>query len=194
MVRSLARSPFAAALCISTPSLATTPLVAQYALAPLSYEPGPLTRVGRLQAGFVCLPKKKLRWRDIARPEDDVLRRRLVEVLGRSGLSVAPPASALFGDPEPVTPYRVRVVVAAMDLRLCVAGLGIGEKKPSGAGMLTVRWETYDRAVRAKIDSVTFDVPIVVAGRDARDASSVFSDAMVEGAERYAEGRRGKSR
>ena len=61
-----------------------------------------------------------------------MLRRRLVAVLGKGGLSVAPPASALFGDPEPVTPYRIRVVVAAMNLKLCVAGLGIGEKKPSG--------------------------------------------------------------
>ena len=184
----------AALLALPSAQAAAPNNVYQYALAPLSYEPGPLAKVGKLRAGFVCLPKKTLRWRDIARPDDDALRRRLVATLDARGLAIAAPASALFGDPEPVTPYRIRVVVTAMDMRLCVAGLGIGEKKPSGAGTLSVRWETYDRVARAKIDAVTFDVPLIIARRDARMASSVFGDAMVTSAEQYAANRADRPR
>jgi hypothetical protein len=146
--------------------------------------------VGKLQAGLLCLPKGKLRWRDVARPEDEVLANRLTAVLDEQGLSVAARADPLFADPAPLTRYRVKVVVERVNLRLCLAGLGIGEKQPSGGGDATVRWETYDRAARVLIDRVRYDVPLIVNGRDARGASGVISDALVDSASRYAKHRK----
>ena len=160
--------------------------VADYAIAAIEYLPTPLEKVGKVQAGLLCLPKGKLRWRDVARPGDDVLATRLTGVLGESGLSVAARADPLFADAAPMTRYRVKVVVERVKLRLCIAGLGIGEKQPSGGGEATVRWETYDRAARARIDTVTFEVPMILNQRDVRGASGVISDALVESAVSYA--------
>lgn len=160
--------------------------VPDYSIAAIEYLPGPLEQVGKLQAGLLCLPKGKLRWRDVARPSDDVMLARLSAVLNKSGLAVSARADRLFADPEPLTTYRIKVVVEAVKLRLCIAGLGIGEMQPKGNGQITVRWETYDRMARTKIDSVTFALPLSIAGRDARGASSVVSDALVETARRYA--------
>ena len=164
--------------------------VADYAIAAIEYLPTPLEKVGKVQAGLLCLPKGKLRWRDVARPGDDVLATRLTGVLGESGLSVAARADPLFADAAPMTRYRVKVVVERVKLRLCLAGLGIGEKQPSGGGEATVRWETYDRAARVRIDAVTFDVPLLVNGRDARGQSGMLGDALVESATRYAKHRK----
>jgi hypothetical protein len=162
-----------------------------YSIAGIEYLPAPSEKVGKVQAGLLCLPKGKLRWRDVARPEDEKLLARLTGVLSERGLSAPPRADRLFADAEPQTSYRVKVVVESMKLRLCVAGLGIGEMQPKGEGQMTVRWETYDRAARTKIDSVTFEVPMNANGRDARGTNSVFSDALVETAVRYAAARKG---
>lgn len=113
--------------------------VADYSIASVEYALSPLDRVGSLQAGLLCLPKGKLRWRDVARPDGETLARKLTDVIGGK-LSVAARADPLFGDPEPPTRYRIRVVIEAVKLRLCIAGLGIGEKQPSGGGVATVRW------------------------------------------------------
>jgi hypothetical protein len=163
---------------------------ADYSIAAIEYRPTPLEQVGKVQAGLLCLPKGKLRWRDVARPEDEVLVGRLSKAIADAGLSVSARADPLFADPAPMTRYRVKVVVERVKLRLCVAGLGIGEKQPSGGGDATVRWETYDRAARVLIDKVSYDVPLIVNGRDARGASGVISDALVDSAVRYAKHRK----
>jgi hypothetical protein len=163
--------------------------VADYSIAAIEYALGPQEKVGKVQAGLLCLPKGKLRWRDVARPEGEVLAKQLTDVLEQAGLSVAKRPDPLFGDPEPLTRYRVKVVLERLKLRLCVAGLGIGEKQPSGEGAATVRWETYDRASRAKIDTVTYDAPMVLKERDARGSSGVIADAFIESAVRYTAGR-----
>lgn len=160
-----------------------------YSIATIEYLPGPLEPVGKLQAGLLCLPKGKLRWRDLARPSDDAMIARLSEILTEGGLAVAARADRLFADPEPQTTYRVKVVVETVKLRLCIGGLGIGEMQPKGEGQMKVRWETYDRQARAKIDSATFDVALAVRGQDARGTAGVVGDAIVETARRYAASR-----
>jgi hypothetical protein len=161
-----------------------------YSIAAIDYLPTPLEQVGTVKAGLLCLPKGKLRWRDVARPEDEVLRRRLIDVVGKNGILVAPPANTLFGDPEPATTYRIRVVVADAKLKLCVAGdvllLGKVGRAPHTVGTITVRWETYDRVARQMTDTVSYDIPVDDAAADARTASHVISDALVESARRYA--------
>jgi hypothetical protein len=164
--------------------------VADYAIAAVEYRPTPLEQVGKVQAGLLCLPKGKLRWRDLAPPENEAMARRLTSVLDDQGLSVAARADPLFADSAPLTRYRVKVVVERVKLRLCLAGLGIGEKQPSGGGDATVRWETYDRAARALIDKVSYEVPLIVNGRDARGNSDIIRDALVESAARYTQHRK----
>jgi hypothetical protein len=165
--------------------------VAEYSIAAIEYLPTPLEKVGKVQAGLLCLPKGKLRWRDVARPEDEKLLTRLTEVLIAGGLSAPKRADRLFADPEPQTTYRLKVVVETVKLRLCVAGLGIGEMQPKGEGRMTVRWETYDRAARAEVARVTYDVPLELKARDVRGAAGVIGDALVESAVRYAAARKG---
>jgi hypothetical protein len=162
-----------------------------YSIAAIEYLPTPLEKVGKVQAGLLCLPKGKLRWRDVAQPEDEKLLARLTGVLGDGGLSVPKRADRLFADPEPQTTYRLKIVVETVKLRLCVAGLGIGEMQPKGEGRMTVRWETYDRVARAKVATVSFDVPIVLEQRDPRGATGVLGDALAETALRYAAARKG---
>jgi hypothetical protein len=177
-------------LCAAIASLlviaATEANVADYSIAAIEYLPTPLENVGKVQAGLLCLPKGKLRWRDVARPDDEVMAKRLTDVLGEGGLTVAARPNPLFGDPVPPTRYRTKVVVERVKLKLCIAGLGIGEKQPSGEGDMTVRWETYDRIARTRVDAATFEVPMLLKQRDARGASGVISDALVESARRYA--------
>jgi hypothetical protein len=174
-----------------------------YSIAAVEYAIAPFDQVGKLRAGILCLPKGKLRWRDVARPEEDVLARRLGDALRAEAMTVAPPPDRLFGDAEPMTKFRVRVVIERLAIRLCVPGLGIGEKSPSGEGTLTVRWETWDRGGRGRGRGgggegsaregsalVRVEVPVAIERRDARTASSIVSDAVVESAIRYAAGRR----
>jgi hypothetical protein len=132
--------------------------------------------------------KRQLRWRDVARPDDEALANRLNDVLGEH-LSVAPRPDQLFGDPVPPTRYRIKIVVEDVKLRLCLPGLGIGEKQPSGEGTVLVRWDTYNRAARSKQASEIFAVPIVLNKRDARGAAGVLGDAVAASAMRYAASR-----
>jgi hypothetical protein len=175
---------------VAAPAAAQTS-VPTYSIAAIEYLPTPLEKVGKVQAGLLCLPKGKLRWRDVARPEDERLLARLTGVLGAGGLSAPARADRLFADPEPQTTYRLKVVVETVKLRLCVAGLGIGEMQPKGEGQVKVRWETYDRAARAKVASVSFDVPLDLKARDPRGATGVIGDALAETAVRYAAARKG---
>ncbi|MBA3895845.1 MAG: hypothetical protein H0X36_01625 [Sphingomonadaceae bacterium] len=149
-----------------------------------------MEKVGNLKAGLLCLPKGILLWRDVAHPSGDALAARKTAALKDAGLSVAAHPDPLSSDPPPLTRYRIKVIVERVALRLCVAGLGIGEKKPSGEGVAAVRWETYDRAARARVASVAFELPLMVGGRDARTQQAVLGDALVESAARYAKSRR----
>lgn len=164
--------------------------LSDYSIASVEYAIAPFDQVGKLRAGMLCLPKGKLRWRDVARPDENVLARRLGDVLRTEAMSVARPPDRLFGDPEPITKYRIRIVIEGLAIRLCVPGLGIGEKAPSGEGTLSVRWETWDRAARTRAALVRFEVPLAIERRDARTASNIVSDAVVESAIRYAASRR----
>lgn len=165
---------------------------ATYSIATIEYRPTPMEQVGKLQAGILCLPKGKLRWRDVARPDDERLTAALTAQLGKAGLSVAARPDTLFGDPVPLTRYRLKVTVERVKMRLCVPGLGIGEKQPSGGGMVAVRWQTFDRVERTLVDDVIFDVPMSMNRRDARGATGVLNDAFIESAARYAAHRAGR--
>ena len=112
-----------------------------YSIASIEYLPAPLATVGSVKVGLICLPKGKLRWRDVARPSDRALIERVEATLRSGGLSVAPQPDPLFGDAPPVTKYRLRVAVERVDLHLCVAGevmlIGkVGRKPTTRVGSL----------------------------------------------------------
>lgn len=164
--------------------------IADYSIASIDYAPTPLQQVGKVQAGLICLPKGKLRWRDVARLGDHAVTERLEDVLRNRGLTVAPQPDPLYGDASPATKYRIKVVVAAARLKLCVAGdvplVGKVGRAPHTTGAITVRWETYDRVARTKIHSVSYDIAVDDVAADVRSASYIVSDVLVESANRYA--------
>ncbi len=167
--------------------------IADYSIAALEYAPTPLQRVGSVKAGFLCLPKGKLRWRDVARPGDHAVAERLTDILRKDGLDVAPQPDPLYGDAPPATQYRIRIVVADVALRLCVAGdvplVGKVGRAPRTTGTITMRWETYDRVARKKVDAASFQMPVDDNAADARTASHVLGDAIEASARRYAASR-----
>jgi hypothetical protein len=165
-------------------------VVTDYSIATIDYAPTPLQQVGKVQAGLICLPKGRLRWRDVARPGDHAVTERIESVLRGGGLAVAPQPDPLYADAPPATQYRIRIVVADASLTLCVAGdvpfVGKVGRAPKTRGVVTVRWETYDRMARRKVDAVTYEIPVDDAKSDVRSASHVISDALVDSARRYA--------
>ncbi len=164
--------------------------IADYSIAAIEYAPTPMQQVGNVKAGLICLPKGKLRWRDVARPGDHALVGRVESLLREHGLTIAPQPDPLYGDPSPATKFRIAIELTEAKLRLCVAGdvplVGKVGRAPSTHGTIAVRWETYDRAARKKIDSVTFMIPIDDTNADARTASHVLSNAIEASAVRYA--------
>ena len=167
--------------------------VATYSIAAIEYTPTPLQQVGSVKAGLLCLPKGKLRWRDVARPGDHALAVRVEDILREGGLNVAPQPDPLFGDAPPATTYRIRVSVAEVTLRLCVAGdvmlIGKVGRAPATRGIVTVRWETFDRVARDRISDLSFAIPVDDRTSDARTASHVIGDAIEASAVRYAAAR-----
>jgi hypothetical protein len=181
-------------LLTAAPLLAEGENTPTYSIAAIDYAPTPLQKVGSVKAGLLCLPKGKLRWRDVARPGDHALVGRVEDVLRTGGLRVAPQPDPLFGDAPPATTYRIKATVEDVRLRLCVAGdvLLIGKvgRAPSTQGVVAVRWETYDRVRRVRIHDVRFDVPVDDRDSDARTSSGVLSNAIEASAARYAVARR----
>jgi hypothetical protein len=167
--------------------------VATYSIANIEYSPTPLQQVGKVRAGLLCLPKGILRWRDVARPEQSALVARVESALGAGGLSVAPQPDPLYGDPLPLTRYRIRVRIETVSLRICTAGdvLIIGKvgRAPYTQGMIQVRWETFDRSARQRIDTATYAIPVSDHAADARTASHVLSNAIEASAGQYATSR-----
>lgn len=161
-----------------------------YSIAAVEYELGPLDKIGKIKAGLLCLPKGTLRWRDVAREADARTISRLSETLRTSGMSVALPPDVLFSDVAPSTKHRLKIVVEAMTLKLCVAGSSLIEQTPSGSGVVAVRWETYDRERRVLEDTQRFETPLRLDGRDPRGSVAVLADALASGAVRYAATRR----
>jgi hypothetical protein len=164
-----------------------------YSIAAIDYAPTPLQIVGSVKAGLICLPKGKLRWRDVARPGDHALLERVEKMLRGGGLDVAPQPDPLYGDAPPATLYRIRVNVEAVKLRLCVAGdvmfVGRVGRPPTTQGIVTVRWETFDRAARQRVGDVRFNMPVDYRNADARTASHVLSDAIEASASLYVKAR-----
>jgi hypothetical protein len=163
--------------------------VADYAVASIEYAPTPLQQVGSVKAGLLCLPKGKLRWRDVARPGERALVGRVEMVLRDGGLNVAAQPDPLYGDAPPATSYRIRVTVEAVKLRLCVAGdvmfVGKVGRPPTTQGVVTVRWETFDRVARERVGDARFEMPVDARDADARSASHVLSDAIEASAARF---------
>ena len=162
----------------------------EYAIAAIEYAPTPTQVVGSVKAGLLCLPKGKLRWRDVALPRDTALSDRLADVLRTNGLSVAARPDPLYGDAPPVTAFRLRVAVESAKLRVCQAyGISVGQR-PSSKGEIAVRWDVFDSGRREQIDAKRFVMPIDSADGDIRSESGLLSTAIEASAMQFAATRR----
>lgn len=144
--------------------------------------------VGALKAGFLCLPAGRLRWDQIARPPEATL-------LTRAQTIISGNADAGAGPPDPFdrpadrgssAKYRVVIMIRTARLKLCVAGLGIGERKPAGQGAVEAVIATQEAAGKRRLPDRVVTVDIHLNGRDPRRDSSVYADIVADIARQYA--------
>lgn len=126
----------------------------------------PSAVIGPIKAGLVCLPKGRLRWGDVAKPATGTLEADLERIF----------ADATTAGGKLVTKARVTLVSAT--LRLCVAGLGIGERKPSGKGHIELTFAPLDAESTKAVDTRSVSVDFDVGGRDPRRDPAVIEDAV----------------
>lgn len=161
-----------------------------YSIAAIESNLRPMDKIGPLRVGMLCLPKGRLLWRDIAKPTDASMITALSRRLSALGLAMADVPDPLFSEVAPLTKYRIRVTYELLSMKLCIPGLGIGEKHPSGSGQMVVRWETFDRITKTQIDNQKFEIPFALAGRDPRNDNSIIRDALKLSADKYVMARR----
>lgn len=180
----------AASVLASQPAFPAHAQLSDYSIAAIESNLRPMDKIGPLRVGMLCLPKGRLLWRDIAKPTDASMITALSRRLSALGLAMADVPDPLFSEVAPLTKYRIRVTYELLSMKLCIPGLGIGEKHPSGSGQMVVRWETFDRITKTQIDNQKFEIPFALAGRDARNDNSVIRDALKLSADRYVMARR----
>ena len=146
------------------------------------------TIVGPLKAGFLCLAAGRLRWDQIARPSQDLLIARAQREISADADTDAPVPDPFERGAErgASAQYRVIVVIRAARLKLCAAGLGIGERKPAGEGTVDAVVETQRTADKARLPDRDITVPIHLDGRDPRRDASVYADIVADIARQYA--------
>jgi len=138
--------------------------------------------IGPLKAGWACLPKGRLRWASIAKPSEMALARLIQERLSMNGANAVPSAGADLSGGEKI---RLSLTILHAKLHLCVSGLGIGEKKPSGGGAIAVRIDIYKADASVPAASNEIEVELDLRGRDPRIDPSVLADAIASAADRF---------
>ncbi|HEX4694173.1 hypothetical protein [Sphingomonas sp.] len=144
--------------------------------------------VGPLKAGFLCLPAGRLRWDQIARPAEAKLIARAQNIIsGNSDVGpVAPDPFERPADRGASATYRVVIMIRTARLKLCVAGLGIGERKPAGQGAVEAVVATEEAAGKRRLPDRVVTVDIHLNGRDPRRDASVYADIVADIARQYA--------
>jgi hypothetical protein len=125
-------------------------------------------RIGTLKAGFVCLPSGTLRWEDIRLPRDSELAQRALAEVKKTGLILS------------TSQHQIKGRVDKFELKLCVAGLGVGEKKPTGRGKIEVQWTQSSWPGGTEIKSKVIDSEFDVDGIDPRKDSELLQKALVK--------------
>lgn len=110
----------------------------------VSFALSPTDRVGPLKSGLACLPNGGLFWENLSLPTDVAIRRRISQSLIKwDGFR----QDAAFADIASVArraDFLLSATVEAVNARLCVAGLGLGERRPTAELKLRVRWDVID--------------------------------------------------
>ena len=142
------------------------------------------TIVGPLKAGLLCLPAGQVRWDQIARPSEAALIKRAERTLS-GGAAANPDPFAPSADSSESAKYGVVITIRTARLKLCVAGLGIGERKPGGGGQIEATVATQYMASKQRLPDRIFTVPIHLDGRDPRKDPSVYADIVADIARQY---------
>lgn len=124
--------------------------------------------IGTLKAGIVCLPSRTLHWEDIRLPRDSELAQKALAEVAKTGLVLSTAQNQIKGR------------VDKFELKLCVAGLGVGEKKPSGRGKIEVQWTQSSWPDGTIIKSNVINSEFNVDGIDPRKDSEMLKAALVK--------------
>jgi hypothetical protein len=146
-------------------------LAERWKVAPIVYSLNENDKVGTLKAGFVCLPSGTLRWNDIKLPRDYELTEKAMVQINES-LSKGLNLSTKF--------YQLKGRMDKFELKLCVAGLGIGEKKPKGEGKIEIQWTKLRWPEGTAIQSETVQSTFVINGTDPRKNSDSLQQGIIQ--------------
>ncbi len=152
-----------------------------YSLLSIDDAVQPTDSIGPLKKGFACLPAGALRWSDIARPPESILldKARRALVPNTQTMSETLPSSSAS-----TARYEVTFKLKSVTMRLCVAGLGFGQK-PRGRGSIVVDADTFDRFTRSHLPIRELTVDFDLMGRDPRRDPTVVADAIVQASTMY---------
>ncbi len=148
---------------------------------PIEYAPSDSDRIGPLKAGFVCAPSGNVKWGDIRIPRDNDVSKAALEQLNKIKQAALPP---------PKAGYRLMGKLEKIDLKLCVAGLGIGEKQPKGRANIEVQWTQLQLTDGSVVRSEKVQTVFEFKGSDPRKDSRPLQDALIENLTKFLEEKR----
>jgi hypothetical protein len=143
----------------------------RWKLEPIDYALSNDDKIGTLKAGFLCVPSGTLRWNDIKLPRDYELSEKAVvqvnNILKARDLT----------SPEI---YQLKGRINKFELKLCVSGLGFGEKRPKGEGKMEIRWTKLHLSEGTEIRSETVQTTFIIDGLDPRKDAEPLQQAIIQ--------------
>jgi hypothetical protein len=137
--------------------------------APMVYANVESDAIGSVKAGFVCLPSGSLHWRDLKLPRDGHLAEKALLAFSES----------VAVDGRQVVPTQFEGYVQEVTMTLCVAGLGIGEKKPKGKGKINIMWTQTALDTNETLKSTAISSEFDIKGIDPRRDSLALEQALL---------------
>lgn len=143
----------------------------RWIVEPLDYALSDNDHIGPLKAGFVCMPSGNIKWGDIRIPRDNDLTNAVLEKLKE----ITETGLTALNDG-----YRLKGRLLKFDIKLCVAGLGIGEKKPKGQAKIEVEWMQIRLADEVIAHSAKVETEFEFKGIDPRKDASLLRDGLIQ--------------
>jgi hypothetical protein len=117
------------------------------------------------------VPNATLRWNDIKLPRDyELSEKAIVQV--RYTLKVRE-------TPSPEI-YQLKGRIDKFELKLCVSGLGLGEKKAKGEVKMEIRWKKLHLPEGTEIQSETVQSTFIIDGLDPRKDAEPLQQAIIQ--------------
>lgn len=168
---------FLASILSAAPANAEEPVTPnsskQGTVLPLRYIIEDSAKVGTVKAGFICGPKGSIRWSDIRLPRDTDLELELSNIVSVNSGIVSNERFELQGR---VTSFKIK---------LCVPGLGIGERTTKGAFSIAIEWtQRYPSNTKSPKSAVVV-LDESIEGVDPRKDSAPLKRTILRSAEQF---------